>query len=389
MKKTRKIYSVSFIALLLLVTLVIIQSCKDNNENIQTDLIVIQKFNLRKFSNDYSKGTYNNQFIDLISSTYSSQDLILKNISEKTIVNSNNSIYAVIEYFNEDSSLIAYEVFYSNTGFRHLFYITSNTGSTFDKVFDLKDNMVNFNNIEFLVHYFLDNLDGLFVKMHLNDSFEKSVVTQISEFEVFKTVKLFNLEEDSLQNDSLPVEFATKMKMASGSCNPICSGGFGSCNTFSMSCGGADPGGCRMASIAVDDAFQNNFPSVDLLSKFDNYYALRDNFLNTTVIGKKLISYYYSLSSSIDIKDFSISDYAKIVSMLPEINEAVDKINNNRRDIVINDNLKNNFLEFIEILKTKSTSNSYQLILNDLKSEIINLSGKNEIELVDEMILYE
>lgn len=335
-------------------------------------------FSVRKFGTDYSskseKPSVNE--INALGKLYPNDNELLKNISNSIDLDVNMEYLAIGEFYSEDSELIAYEIYYFDDYLMHSLFKISESGS-FNKIFELKDNgKMNIANIEFILTYELKEYSISKYILNVNNSFELEKTSGSSEMELYKTAKLFQLDKnENKSNKSVNYELVDEMSAG------VCAGCYatlvwGNCSAF----GGCNSG-CKAQTMTNSSQFKTAFPGVDLLDNKKEYYELRDNVLYTSEVGKKFINYYYSISSYINVSDLSISDMSLIVSMLPNIDNAVNKVlheSKNRNEVIIDEDLKNKALSLISRLKSKTTNFSYNLILQDLESDINKLSLKSK-----------
>lgn len=337
------------------------------------------EFNVRKFGSNYSSKSQksNIEEIKVTRTNYGNKNKLVSVTSSLINLNPNLDYFAIGEFYSNDSKLIAYEVYYFDNEFMHSFFKIDDNDN-FKEVFKLRDKGVNIANIEFLLTYYLEDYSSLEFNLNINDSFDFEKTSGYTEMEMFKTTKFFNISNNkNKSNNKEVINYKVIDEIGAG----VCAGCyatlvFGSCNE-SFTC--KSKGICGATEISTDEKFNTNFPTVDILKNIKNYYELRDDFLYHSQTGKKFINYYYSLSTNLDISKLNISDFSLIISLLPDIDKAIENILDEKKDnIIIDDDLKNKVLNLINRLGNKSTDLYSHLILNDMKEEIVNLSFKKK-----------
>ncbi|WP_299764698.1 hypothetical protein [uncultured Dokdonia sp.] len=124
------------------------------------------------------------------------------------------------------------------------------------------------------------------------------------------------------------------------------------------------------------------------LFNLDLHRELRSNFLANYDIGAKYIAYYYSLSQFVKASDYNTSTLLKMISTLPEFNNAVNKIldpNVSESVIVINPDLRDELLDIVDELRLISSNNDLQIILDDIENDIIYLTNKTKFTIYNEI----
>lgn len=347
------------------------------------------EFTIRKFGLNYSAKSAKTTIEDItVKRTNHENNNKLIEVSSNLInLNPNINYFAIGEFYSNDSKLIAYEVYYFENDLMHSFFKIDNNGN-YNEVFNKKDKGINIANIEFILTYYLEEYNSIKFHLNINNSFDFEKTSGYTDMEMFKTVKLFNISNNNKLTNRESINYEIVNNMGSG----VCAGCYttlvyGTCNEW-LEC--RSDRICKVSEISNDNRFKSSFPLVDLMDNKENYYKLRDDFLNSSRTGKKFISYYYSLSTYININLLNFSDYSLIVSLLPDIDDAVNKILNGGEDEIIIDNeFKNKILSLISNLKSKSNDTYYQLILEDLKAEINNLSLKTKNAFKEELQPFE
>ncbi|WP_395042716.1 hypothetical protein [Flavobacterium sp.] len=127
--------------------------------------------------------------------------------------------------------------------------------------------------------------------------------------------------------------------------------------------------------------------SADIIFNEQLYYDLRDNLMANYDIGEKYIDYYYALSAYVQKTDYNVVTLYKMISTLPELNTSLEKLmsNSNNNEVIITEQLKNDMLSIINDLKQVSNNSDYQTILNQLENDIILLSNKTKVNLVNDL----
>ena len=125
--------------ILLLAILLTFVSCGDEVKSDDSSSIVSQEQTLRKFSkNSPLKNPSSQQIVNVLKTNYPDQELLLDNISESLNIDSNTNIYSIVEFFDSNENLIAYELYYFVSNLKHSLFLISDSG-TFEKVFELKE----------------------------------------------------------------------------------------------------------------------------------------------------------------------------------------------------------------------------------------------------------
>ena len=178
-------------------------------------------------------------------------------------------------------------------------------------------------------------------------------------------------------------------------CGPGCVDGGGPCeggNDPHMPGGDCSTGGGNDNEICANDEAERQLSGVNninLLKNKDsnNLYYFRDNFLKESIIGDKYVKYYYAFSQHIDI-DLSLS--MKAFTLMPKVSTLINKIRSNDtnpNEILIDEEFKNEVLSLINDSKTLSSKQITKSLIEDLKSDLSNLSGKTKSEFINEFII--
>jgi hypothetical protein len=180
------------------------------------------------------------------------------------------------------------------------------------------------------------------------------------------------------------------MNMITGNCVISPSGG-DRCESNDGGGGDDDPGVCsknkaRSASNLDQYSDLHSSVSVTYLDNNDLHYSFRDNFLNSSELGKKYIYYYNALSQFLISPDFY--DYellSSTISAMPKVDEALNKIfSGEATDIVIDSNIYLEVIELINIIESKSDNESFLFVLNDLRNDLNIIYGKTKAEILIE-----
>ncbi len=140
--------------------------------------------------------------------------------------------------------------------------------------------------------------------------------------------------------------------------------------------GGEGGGGCIGLKVGYKLRDSIGYPSDPLLNPS---YLFRDNFLKNNTKGEVYIDYYYTISqmmiNELDI-DFSILIYNTVINeLLPICNALLNNPTSN--DVLINDNVFDVFNNKLEFLRTKLNNSEADLIIDNLKQDLIFYKGKS------------
>jgi hypothetical protein len=124
---------------------------------------------------------------------------------------------------------------------------------------------------------------------------------------------------------------------------------------------------------------EENLQGVELFD-VDKYYNIRNSFLDNSAKGREYIGKYYSISEHFKSSlDFELA--VKIVSSISGINETIDKINDpNYNGTIITTDLKDDLIDAINNLSSKTQSSMFQSKLNLLILDLENLTNMNKNE---------
>ncbi len=165
---------------------------------------------------------------------------------------------------------------------------------------------------------------------------------------------------------------------ASPTCYGTCNGSGRWCDVPTKTCKSGGSVSCRIALI------ENKIINDNINSSFSfnttKLYNLRDNFLANYSMGQKYIDNYYVGSEYLNVSSLSVISIQKIISIMPEINNTIDKLNNpSYTGIIISDKFKVELEQLFLDLKTYSTNPAYVNIFNQAIQDLNELVNKNKI----------
>lgn len=142
-----------------------------------------------------------------------------------------------------------------------------------------------------------------------------------------------------------------------------------------------DPRDCCGGVLAAHIDNENlSFPVIT--DSFDELYDFRDNVLSKGqgTVGQIYIDAYYELSTMIKNEEVTLDELIKVSSLLPEIFEVYEKMNDpNHIGVIINDNLKAEITELLDTYKLKRTNDDrYQGLITAISQDVETLSNRDK-----------
>jgi hypothetical protein len=161
----------------------------------------------------------------------------------------------------------------------------------------------------------------------------------------------------------------------SPTCYGTCNGSGSWCDVPTGACKRGGSVSCRIQLIQdkiINDNINNSFSF-----NTSKLYNLRDNFLANYSMGQRYIDNYYVGSEYLNVSSLSVISIQKIISIMPEINNTIDKLNNpDYKGIIISDNFKVELEQLFLDLKTYSTNPAYVNIFNQAFQDLNQLVNK-------------
>jgi hypothetical protein len=148
---------------------------------------------------------------------------------------------------------------------------------------------------------------------------------------------------------------------------------------------GTSVGPTECAKAGVDSEIKTRL--LDFVPNNNILYDMRDKFLNLTIRGKRYIDeYYYVSSTKKDYSSLKTSTLLDIISLMPLIEVAYEKVTNVKYSGTIVDDktsslLTNVFTDF----KSLSVDTKYLSIINNLQIDLKFVTNKDKKTLIDFM----
>lgn len=145
-----------------------------------------------------------------------------------------------------------------------------------------------------------------------------------------------------------------------------------------------DPRDCCGGMIKEHIAYENlSFPNIT--NSFNQMYDIRDNILSKGEgsLGQIYIDAYYELSTMIKNEDINLNEIAKVSSIIPDLINVYNKMKKpNYNGVIIDDNLKNEVLQLLDVYKGKRLGdNRYQNILSAIKLDVQTLTNRDKVQI--------
>ena len=136
-------------------------------------------------------------------------------------------------------------------------------------------------------------------------------------------------------------------------------------------------GGVLMAHIDDENL---SFPVIT--DSFNELYDFRDNVLSKGegTVGEIYVDAYYELSTMIKNEEVTLDELIKVSSLLPDIFEVYEKMNDpNHTGVIINDNLKAEITGLLNTYKLKRTDdNRYQNLIAAISQDVETSSNRDK-----------
>ncbi len=144
-------------------------------------------------------------------------------------------------------------------------------------------------------------------------------------------------------------------------------------------------GPTECAKVAVDE--QIKVKKISYVPNNDLLYDIRDKFLDSSVRGKRYIEeYYYVSTTKKDYSALKFSTLTDIVSLMPSIESAFEKVNNNSYSGIIVDSKMSGFLTNILLdFKSLSSDSKYTSIVDNLLTDLKAVTNKDKKVVLDFM----
>jgi hypothetical protein len=189
----------------------------------------------------------------------------------------------------------------------------------------------------------------------------------------------------SAQNDDFKktilnnADFIPYASSITSPCGSVCAvNGSGNCDANGL-CSSGGGGGC-LASDLNTKSLRVRAKGLDM----DFAHNFRDDVLSKTRKGNIYIDYYYKISKIATLNSAVSSDnLLEHINFAHKIYQTAQKFQeDSSNEIIIDEDTKNEFLNFIKYYKTLSNNKEYQQILSDLENDFKDLSGKTRAKVI-------
>ena len=146
------------------------------------------------------------------------------------------------------------------------------------------------------------------------------------------------------------------------------------------SCGTVSCGVTRLETNLVEREYPNYVYYVTEVVLEDDYYKLRDEFLNKSDLGKKYVRVFYQIQDHL-METMDTRMIGKILGVLPAVNRAIGNLlDNSYTGVIVDRGLKGKITDIIDASINNSTSDLYKSTLTQLQRDFDGIVDLNKAD---------